>query len=376
MNPLQALGEAGQSVWLDFLDRRFLTDGGLKALIEADGVTGVTSNPTIFERAISQVDAYDDDFRALLAAKPASTAIEIYEHLAVRDIQLAADILRPVYDARHKRDGYVSLEVSPYIALDTQGTIDEARRLWSAVDRPNVMIKVPGTPAGIAAATTLIGDGLNLNVTLLFSVEVYRAVADAIMTGLEMRVARQAPIDHIASVASFFISRIDTEVEKAIVKLDTVEARSLSGKVAIANAKLAYAVYRDIVASSRWKALSAKDALPQRLLWASTGSKMPGLGDVAYVEGLVCSETVNTMAPATMKAFRDHGAVREGGVGDGLAARDCVQRANATGVDLNRIGRDLLDGGLALFSASFDDLLKAVDDKRLRFLAEAAADVR
>ncbi len=212
--------------------------------------------------------------------------------------------------------------------------------------------------------------------TLLFSVEVYRAVADAIMTGLEMRVARQAPIDHIASVASFFISRIDTEVEKAIVKLDTVEARSLSGKVAIANAKLAYAVYRDIVASSRWKALSAKGALPQRLLWASTGSKMPGLGDVAYVEGLVCSETVNTMAPATMKAFRDHGAVDEGGVEDGLAARDCVQRANATGIDLNRIGRDLLDGGLALFSASFDDLLKAVDDKRLRFLAEGSADVR
>ncbi len=375
MNPLQALGEAGQSVWLDFLDRRFLTDGGLKALIEADGVTGVTSNPTIFERAISQVDGYDDDFRALLAAKSASTAIEIYEHLAVRDIQLSADILRPVYDARQKRDGYVSLEVSPYIALDTQGTIDEARRLWSAVDRPNVMIKVPGTAAGIAAAATLIDEGLNLNVTLLFSVNIYRAVADAIMTGLEARVARQAPIDHIASVASFFVSRIDTEVEKTFVKSEDVGARSLSGKLAIANAGLAYEAYCSIVASDRWRALSAKGALPQRLLWASTGAKLPGLSDVAYVEGLVAPETVNTMAPATLKAFRDHGAIGPDALAEDLSAHDCVQRAKAAGVDLEQIGSGLLDSGLALFSASFDALLKAVDDKRLRFLAETQVKV-
>ena len=251
-NPLKALTDAGQSVWLDFLDRTFLKNGGFQKLIDEDSLGGVTSNPTIFEKAMGHGDAYDPEFKAYLARTPDAKAIDVYEHLAIQDIQTAAGLLRPVYDRLRGRDGYVSLEVSPYLALDTQGTIDEARRLWQAVDRPNLMVKVPGTEAGVPAIRTLIEDGLNINVTLLFSVVAYKAVAEAYIAGLEARAAKGEDIsDLIASGASIFVSRIDTVIDKKIEALGTddakaQDAKTLAGKVAVANAKVAYAWYQTI----------------------------------------------------------------------------------------------------------------------------------
>ena len=363
-NPLQALTHAGQSAWLDFLDRKFLKGGGFQALIDNDSLGGVTSNPTIFEKAMGQGDAYDPEFKAFLARGGDPKAIDIYEHLAVQDIQTAADMLRPVYDRTKTLDGYVSLEVSPYLALDTQGTIDEARRLWKDVNRPNLMVKVPGTEAGVPAIRTLIEDGLNINVTLLFSMAAYQAVAEAFVAGLEARVAKGQDIAHIASVASFFVSRIDSVIDKKIEGLGTDEAKSLSGKVAIANAKVAYAWYQDLIASDRWKRLAEKGAMPQRLLWASTGTKNPAYSDVLYIDELIGPDTVNTMPQKTMDAFRDHGVVKAALTQDIEGARTILNKAEGLGLDLDGVTRDLVTDGVKLFSASFDTLLGAVDEKR------------
>jgi transketolase len=368
-NPLQALTHAGQSVWLDFLDRSFLKGGGFQKLIDEDSLGGVTSNPTIFEKAMGHGDAYDAEFRAFLAQNKDAKAIDVYEHLAVQDIRTAADLLRPVYDRLQGRDGYVSLEVSPYIANDTQGTIDEARRLWKAVDRPNLMIKVPGTDAGTPAIRALIEDGLNINVTLLFSIQAYQAVAEAFMAGLEARLAKGQDISGIASVASFFVSRIDTVIDKKIdalvneKTLGTDDAKALAGRVAIANAKLAYAWYQDQIASDRWKKLAAKGAMPQRLLWASTGTKNPAYSDVLYIDTLIGPDTVNTMPQKTMDAFRDHGVVAPTLTQDVDGARAILAKADALGLDLDGVTRDLVTDGVKLFSASFDALLGAVDGK-------------
>lgn len=373
---LRQLHAAGQAVWLDFLDRRFLAEGGLRRLIEDDALTGVTSNPSIFEKAMGHGDAYDEGFKAWLAeAGPDASATEIYEAQAIRDIQAAADDLRPVYDRLRGKDGYVSLEVSPHLANDTQATIAQARRLWAAVGRPNLMVKVPGTAAGVPAIRQLIEDGLNINVTLLFAQDAYRAVAEAFVAGLEARVKTGRPIDRIAGVASFFVSRIDARIDKAIdQRIEDRDAgspayKALRGKVAIANAKLAYAWYREQIAGARWKALAAEGAMPQRLLWASTGTKDPGYSPTLYVDQLIGPDTVNTMPLKTMDAFREHGVVAPTLTQDIEGARHILAETERLGLDLARVTADLVEDGVRQFADAADELLAAVEKKRAAFLS-------
>jgi transaldolase/glucose-6-phosphate isomerase len=373
-NPLEQLHAAGQAVWLDFVDRRFLAQGELRTLIEEDALTGVTSNPSIFEKAMGQGDAYDEGMRFYLAtAKADVSTAEVYESQAISDIQDAADDLRPVYDRLRAQDGYVSLEVSPALAKDTQGTIAEAHRLWDAVDKPNLMVKVPGTAQGVPAIRQLIEDGLNINVTLLFSQDAYKAVAEAFLAGLEARVNAGQPIDRIASVASFFVSRIDTRIDKAIdlrVKEqdpDSAALKALRGKVAIANAKLAYAWYRETIAGARWKALAAHGAMPQRLLWASTGTKDPAYSPTLYVDSLIGPETVNTMPPLTMDAFRAQGTVVPTLAQDIEGARHVLAEAERLKLELQHVTTDLVEDGVRQFADAADKLLAAVDRKRAAF---------
>ncbi|EJL38256.1 transaldolase [Caulobacter sp. AP07] len=375
-SPIKTLSEAGQGVWLDFVDRKFLADGGLDALIAQDGLTGVTSNPSIFEKAIGHGDAYDEGLHAFLEAHPDASAVDAYESLAIADIQSAADKLRPTYDRLNGKDGYVSLEVSPYLANDTDATIEEARRLWKTVDRPNLMIKVPGTKAGVPAVRALIEAGLNINITLLFAIEAYQAVAEAHLAGLEARVAKSQPIDRVASVASFFVSRIDSQMDKKIADLEAAgdpkaaEAKSLAGRIAIANAKQAYAWYEEMIAGDRWKALAAKGAMPQRLLWASTGVKNPDYRDVLYVEPLIGPDTVNTLPPKTLDAFRDHGRVAQT-LSEGRAEAEAVlDKAQALGLDLPGVTAALVVDGVKQFSDAADALLGAVEDKRAAFVQD------
>ena len=376
---IKALSEAGQGIWLDFVDRGFLKDGGLDRLIAEDGLTGVTSNPSIFEKAIGQGQAYDEDLRAFLKAHPGASAVEAYESLAVADIQSAADALRLTYDRLGGKDGYVSLEVSPYLANDTDGTIAEALRLWKAVDRQNLMIKVPGTKAGVPAVRALIEAGLNINITLLFSNAAYQAVAEAYQAGLEARVAKGQPIDKIASVASFFVSRIDSQMDKKIAALEAAgdpkaqEAKPLAGRIAIANAKLAYAWYEEMIASDRWRALAAKGAMPQRLLWASTGVKNPDYSDVLYIETLIGPDTVNTVPPKTLDAFRDHGQVAPTLAAGRDEARAVLDKAQALGLDLAGVTEALVVDGVKQFSDAADALLDAVGKKRDAYAGAATA---
>ena len=371
-NPLQKLHALGQAVWLDFLDRGFLEQGGLRKLVEEDGATGVTSNPSIFEKAMGHGDAYDEGFRAVFA-QPGATVQQAYEHEAVTDIKAAAKDLRPVYDRLGGKDGYASLEASPALADETRQTIDEARRLWAAVGEPNLMIKVPGTQAGVPAVRALIADGVNVNITLLFAIDAYRAVANAYLDGLEERLAKGEPIDRIASVASFFVSRIDSAIDKKIdarVAAGDKEAdalKALRGKVAIANAKLAYAWYQELIASERWRKLSAKGAMPQRLLWASTGTKDPTYPDTLYVETLIGPDTINTMPLTTMDAFRDHGVVRETLTADVDQARRVLAEADRLGLDLPGVTSALVTDGVKQFVDAADKLFKAVDAKRQQF---------
>ena len=309
MNPLQQLAACGQSPWLDYLKRSLIRNGELQALIDRDGLKGLTSNPSIFEKAIAESDDYAGAMAQYLKGADHGVS-DIYEHLAIADIQAAADILRPVYEQTQRRDGYVSLECSPYLANDTKATIGEATRLWAAVNRPNLMVKVPATPAGIPAVRELIGRGLNINITLLFAVSVYEDVVEAYISGLENLTRAGGDVSKVASVASFFVSRIDTAVDKRLDKLsDKGLADRLRGNIAIANAKLAYARYQALFSSRRWQKLAAAGAKTQRLLWASTSTKNPNYKDTLYVEALVGRDTVNTIPPATMDAFRDHGKV-------------------------------------------------------------------
>lgn len=371
MSPLKALNQAGQGVWLDFVDRGFLEKGGLKKLVEEDGLTGVTSNPSIFEKAMGHSDRYDESIAAALR-KGDMDATALYEELAVEDIQAAADTLLPVYERENAHDGYVSLEVSPYLANKTEETIEEARRLWKMVDRPNLMIKVPGTPAGVPAIRTLIEDGINVNVTLLFAVDAYQAVAMAYIEGLEARAAKGQPIDRIGSVASFFLSRIDTQVDDRIDEIvkegGTVaeQAAGLKGKIAIASAKQSYAWYCDLVKGDRWQALAKKGAMPQRLLWASTSTKNPDYSDVLYVETLIGPQTVNTLPPETMDAFRDHGKVAQTLARGTDQAAAQIATAGQVGLDLEAITDHLREDGVSKFARAFDNLLGAVEEKRQR----------
>jgi transaldolase/glucose-6-phosphate isomerase len=374
-NPLVQLGQAGQAVWLDFVQRKMLDDRELAAMTERDGVTGVTSNPSIFEKAIGSGD-YDGALKVYVEKDDAEPAI-LFERLAVEDIQAAADQLRPVYDAKKGRDGYVSLEVSPYLAMDTEGSLTEARRLWKEVDRPNLMIKIPGTHAGVPAIRTLIGEGINVNVTLLFGLDAYLAVAEAYMDGLEDLAAKGGDISKLASVASFFVSRIDSKIDGAIdAKLkagagaDEAALKAVRGKVAIANAKIAYQHYLKMTQTPRWKALAAKGAGVQRLLWASTGTKDPSYSDVLYVETLVGPDTVNTMPPKTMDAFRDHGTVAESLTQDIAGAEQVLAETKRVGLDLDGVTKALVDDGVKQFADAADGLYAAVADKRIKALGE------
>ena len=372
-NPLLSLADAGQSVWLDYLHRKILEDGELRRLVEEDGLKGLTSNPSIFEKAIGDGDAYDPTIRELLG-KGDLQGPALYERIAIADIQRAADLFRPTYDRLGGRDGYVSLEVSPGNALDTNATIEEARRLWTTVDRPNLMIKVPGTEAGGPAIRQLVGEGINVNVTLLFGLDAYLAVAEAHMAGLEACRAAGGNVARVHGVASFFVSRIDTVIDKAIdARLATAvgdeaqRLRRLRGKVAIANAKTAYQHYLQMIASPRWQALAAAGAAPQRLLWASTGTKDPAYSDVLYVETLIGPDTVNTMPPKTLDAFRDHGRVRPTLAEDVDGAKKILAETEALGLDLRGVTDSLVKDGVAQFAKAFDDLLAAVNGKRAQF---------
>lgn len=377
-SPLTRLHDRGQAVWLDFLDRRFLKDGSFRKLIAEDGITGVTSNPSIFEKALSDAEAYDADLRAALEhGEP--DAQELYEGLALADIRAAAADLKPVYDRLEGKDGYASFEVSAYLANDTDETIAEARRLWKRVDAPNLMIKVPGTAAGVPAIAELTADGINVNVTLLFARETYQAVAIAFLEGLEQRVDRGEPIDRIASVASFFVSRIDSAIDKTIDARiqagdkETPALRALRGKVAIANAKLAYAWYLELIESARWKRLEAKGAMPQRLLWASTGVKDPSFPETLYVDTLIGADTINTMPLKTLEAFREHGTVGQTLTSDLLGAQKILDEVEQLGLDLSGVTSALVDDGVKKFADAADALLGALASKRAMMLRERSA---
>lgn len=364
MGKLNDLAALGQGVWLDFVEKKFLAEGSLQKMVDEDALTGVTSNPSIFEKAMGHGDAYDAELAAYDKTNPEAPTIDRYEHLAILDIQAAADTLRPVYDRLDSKDGYVSLEVSPYLANDTDATIAEAQKLWKAVNRPNVMIKIPGTPAGVPAIAATIDAGINVNVTLLFSQSAYQAVAEAYVEGLEKRVARGEPIDRIASVASFFVSRIDSKIDDKIdADVGGDAAKPLKGKVAIANAKLAYAWYEEFITSARWQALAAKGAQVQRLLWASTGTKNPDYPDTLYLDSLIGKDTVNTIPPKTLDAFRERGTATETLTQDIAGARHILSEAERLGLDLDGVTDELVDEGVASFSKAFDDLLGAIAAK-------------
>lgn len=371
MSPLKHLNDYGQAIWLDFLSRRFIAEGGLKRLVDEDGLAGVTSNPSIFEKAIVNSSDYD---ASLEAADRYGNLDEraLFERVAVEDIQKAADVLRPVYEATRHRDGYVSIEVSPYLAMRTEETVAEARRLWHAVGRENLMIKVPATTPGIPAIRRLTGEGINVNITLLFSQKVYEDVVEAYLKGLEDLIAHGGNPAKIASVASFFVSRIDTAVDKLLEarlgetddNSERLALTSVRGKVAIANAKLAYQRYKRLFAGPRWERLRAKGAPTQRLLWASTGTKNPEYSDVLYVEELIGPDTINTMPPATMDAFREHGKLRASLEEDLDGARHVMATLERLGISIDEITAKVLDDGIHLFSDAMDKLLGAIARKR------------
>ncbi|HEY0997937.1 MAG TPA: transaldolase [Gemmatimonadaceae bacterium] len=365
MNRLQRLHDAGQSLWLDFIERTMIHDGDLARRIREDALTGMTSNPTIFEKALAEGSAYDDQVRRDAGGRDALALFEAVETTDVRD---ACDQFRGVYDATNGGDGYVSIEVSPGVAHHAEDTVAEAQRLWKTVDRPNVMIKVPGTEEGAKAVRTLIAQGINVNITLLFSLEAYARVVEAYLAGLEDRVAAGGDVRGIASVASFFVSRVDTEVDSRLDKLaegasDGAALGALKGKAAIANAKMAYQLFLERFSGPRWEALAAKGARLQRPLWASTSTKNPAYRDVIYVEELIGPNTVNTLPPATLEAFRDHGEVAVTVTRDVEGAKADLAALARIGVDMKDVTDKLLRDGLASFQKSFDTLLSGLETK-------------
>ena len=367
-NPLKQIPEMGQSIWLDYIRRGFLLNGDLKALIDNDALRGVTSNPAIFEEAIAHSDDYKETIMQL--ARTSLTNKQIFLNLAIEDVRTAADIFKGVYDATAGLDGYVSLEVSPDIALDTTATISEALSLWKELDRPNVMIKIPATFEGLAAIKKSISEGVNVNVTLLFGLQRYREVAEAYIEGLEERVKAGKPVDHIYSVASFFLSRIDTMVDPMLEKIITQGgqqadlAKTLLGKAAIASAKMAYQIYKELFFSERFNALREKGANPQRLLWASTGTKNKAYSDVKYIEALIGPDTVNTVPQDTLKAYRDHGkpAIRiEQDIADAASAMKDLEKV---GLSIDSITKTLVDEGIEKFVKPFQSLMNVLAGKR------------
>ena len=376
-NRLQRLHDAGQSIWLDFIDRSILRNGDLQRRIRDDLLTGMTSNPTIFEKALAEGHEYDDQ----LAAAPAgATAMELFELVETTDVRDACDIFKPVFERTGGSDGFVSIEVSPAAANDADATVAEAQRLWATVDRPNVMIKVPGTAQGALAVRQLTAAGVNVNITLLFAIEAHRSVIEAYFAGLEDRRRAGKPIDRISSVASFFVSRVDTEVDK---RLDALAASAtdaqrerilaLHGRAAIANAQMAYQLFREEFSSPRWAPLAAAGARVQRPLWASTSTKNPAYRDVVYIEQLIGPDTVNTMPPATIEAFRDHGEVARTVDADPDAAKRTLADLGAVGVDLDDVTATLLRQGLSSFQKSFDTLTTGLDKKSAALGREMAS---
>ncbi|MBK8899888.1 MAG: transaldolase [Anaerolineaceae bacterium] len=364
MSKLHELYQLGQSVWYDNISRSLLDSGEMQALIN-DGVVGVTSNPSIFENAIAKSDDYDDAIREL--AQKGHATNDIYEALALADIGETADLLLPVYEKTNGVDGYISLEVSPTLARDTQSTITEARRLFLALSRPNIMIKVPATPEGIPAIETLIAEGININVTLIFSLSSYEDVMNAYITGLEKRLAAGQPINHVSSVASFFVSRVDSLVDKA---LEAKGNQQLQGKIAVANAKVAYARFLQVFGDVRWQALAGNGGRVQRPLWASTSTKNPNYPDTLYVDELIGPDTVNTIPPATVNAFKDHGTVAQTlteGVEDAAGQLEALAQA---GIDLDAVTDQLQEDGVAAFAKSFESLMASIESKRAAILAE------
>ncbi len=365
MTKIHELYMLGQSIWYDNIERDLLDSGELQALID-EGISGVTSNPSIFQKAITGSNAYTESLRAL--AEEGKNALQIYEALAIEDIQRAADLLYPVYEETEGKDGYISLEVNPTLAHDTEGTIAEARRLFASLGRPNAMIKVPATQAGIPAIATLIGEGININVTLLFANDNYEQVAGAYIDGLEAFASQGGDLNRVASVASFFVSRVDAVVDSALAAIGN---EALQGEIAIANAKVAYTVYEDLFGNDRWKALADQGAQPQRLLWASTSTKNPEYRDTMYVDGLIGPDTVNTAPPATVDAFQDHGAVEITLTVDVDKARAQLAELDALGINLDAITEKLQKDGVDAFSAAFASLMEGVEAQRRAQLATA-----
>jgi transaldolase len=366
--PLKKLAELGQSVWYDYIRRDLYQGGELRRLIEEDGLSGMTSNPTIFQKAIADTDLYDDSIRRLSGRGLSPAAL--FEALEVEDVRAAADVFRPVFDRAKGDDGFVSIEVNPALTHDTEGTVAEARRLWRACDRPNVMVKIPGTSAGIPAIRTCLAEGININITLLFSVARHREVMEAYLSALEARVTAGQAVDGLRSVASFFVSRVDTLVDK---KLDALaasgpedrrkSARALRGKVAIANARLAYEAFEQTFAGERFRALAAKGARRQRPLWASTSTKDPAYAPLYYVEALVAPDSVDTMPPETYKLYGKEGRPQVRIHDDLAGARDAFRDLAALGIDASKVAADLEQEGEQKFVASFEQVVKAVEEK-------------
>ena len=366
-NPLKQLETLGQSVWLDYIRRELISSGGLRRLIEEDGLRGMTSNPSIFEKAIVESQDYEEDIRSMMLK--GNGAKEIYESLSQRDVQGAADEFRPLYDRTDGKDGYVSLEVNPHLAHNTAGTIGEARRLWTALNRPNIFIKVPATPEGLPAIRQLISEGINVNVTLLFGLPRYRQVVESYISGIETRLTQGKSVKHVASVASFFLSRIDTLVDPLLEKIiaqggkNADLAKNVHGQVAIASAKMAYQIYKDFFGNERFKQLAVKGAFSQRLLWASTGTKNPDYSDIKYIESLVGSDTVNTVPVETLDAYRDHGKPKDmlkKGVKEAAWALELLQEF---GINIDKVAQQLEDEGVEKFNKPFDKLMEALTGK-------------
>jgi transaldolase len=379
MNAVKELDKFGQAIWLDYLRRNLVTSGELKRMIDDDGLKGMTSNPSIFEKAIVGGAEYAADLEELQDEGDLD-AMAIYERLAIKDIQSAADVLRTVYDRTDGRDGYVSMEVSPYLARETQNTLNEARRLWKTIGRPNIMIKIPGTVEGLPAIQQALSEGININITLLFAQQRYEEVAEAFIAGLEDFAAQGGDLHRMASVASFFVSRIDTLIDsiveqklnKATTPAEQALLQGILGKIAIANARLTYQKYKEITASERWKALATKGARPQRLLWASTSTKNPKYRDVMYVEELIGPDTVNTVPTNTFEAFRDHGKARLSLDENVEGAADTMASLAKAGISMHEVTDKLVEDGVRLFSEAFDQLLSAVEQKEQRVEAPVA----
>jgi len=362
-NPLKQLETLGQSIWLDYIRRDLIASGELRRLIEEDGLRGMTSNPAIFEKSIVDSHDYDESIRVM--ALKGKGAAEIYETISHRDVQSAADEFRPLYDRTDGQDGYVSLEVNPHLAHDTDGTMEEARRLWSALNRPNVFIKVPATIEGLPAIEQLICEGINVNVTLLFGLPRYRQVADAYIAGLAARQAQGKAVNHVASVASFFVSRIDSNVDPLLVQGEKEAdlAKEMRGQVAVASAKLAYQIYKEIFGTLQFKRLAEAGARVQRLLWASTGTKNPDYSDVKYIETLIGPNTVNTVPVETLNAYRDHGVPKASLEKEVAEAAAVLARLSELGIDINKVTQQLEDEGVEKFNKPFDNLMNTLVER-------------